>query len=176
MHAVWKGFEGGSYLGLALRDGYVDWGEEQLEDGAGVVAQALVAVAEVGAGEAGGDQGGEAQGENGMGVFQGCHAAVAVRGAGADDSRAGSDEDRVPAQLVGGGIQGAHRADRLVFAAVGRRCGDVAVEEAAFAQLLHVAGEGAGQCAAARLHVADPQPWRRLRKCPGRRCEVPMER
>ena len=75
-----------------------------------------------------------------------------------------------------GGVEGADGAERLVLAAVGGRGGDVAAEQAALAQLGDVARERAGQRAAAGLHVADLQPGRGLRRRPGGRREVAVQR
>ena len=98
----------------------------------------------------------EAEGEGGVGAVEGCHAAVAQAGLGADDAWARADDRRVPAEAVGGGVERAGDRERLVLAAVGRRRRDVTAEQAALAQLGDVAAERAGQGAARRLHVAEP--------------------
>ena len=89
---------------------------------------------------------------------------------------AGTDQDRVPAEGAGRGVEGADRADRLVLAAVGGAGGDVAGEQAALAELGDVAGQRPRQRAARRLHVADPDPRPRLRRRPGRRRQVAVQR
>ena len=108
----------------------------------GVVAEAAVALARVGArrGAARGSSAGRRD-ERGVGAVERGHAAVAERGVGADDPRAGADQDRVPAERVGRGVEGADGAERLVLAAVGGRGGDVAAEQAALAQLARRRGE-----------------------------------
>src|SRR4051794_29190150 len=62
-------FEGGRYLLLALWDHDGDRGQEEVEDAAGVVAEAAVAVAGVSAGEAGGGRGGAGGGGGGLRVW-----------------------------------------------------------------------------------------------------------
>ena len=112
-----------------LGDGYADRCQQQLEDGEGVVAEVEVALAGVGGGEAGGDQGRELEGEGGVGAVEGGDAAVAELGVGADDARAGADDRRVPAEPAAG-VEGADRTQRVALAAVGRGGRDVAGEEA----------------------------------------------
>ena len=88
----------------------------------------------------------------------------------------GAGDHRVPAESAGGGVEGAGDRDRLVLAAVGRRGGDVAAEQAALAQLGDVAAERARQGASPGLHVADLEPGRCLSRRPGRRRQVPVQR
>ena len=169
-------FEGGGDPSLALGDGDVDRGQEQLEDGVGVVAQAAVALAGVAAGEARGDQRREAEARGRRGRCRGrpCRRG---RSAVSEPMMPGPGPTRTASQPSAvGGVEGADGAERLVLAAVGRGGGDVAAEQAALAQLGDVAGERARQGAAARLHVADPQPRRRLRRRPGRRRQVAVQR
>ena len=170
MAAGARGLDLGRDLGRALGDRDGDRGQEQLEHGCGVVAEAAVALAGVAGGQARAETTvGSFRDSDRVGAVEGGHAAVAELGVGADDPRAGADQDRVPAEGARRGVEGADRAERLVLAAVGRRRGDVAAEEAALAQLGDVAGEGPGQRAAAGLDVADPDPRPRLRRRPGGR-------
>ena len=88
----------------------------------------------------------------------------------------GTDQGGVPAEAVGGGVEGAGHGQRLVLAAVGGRSRDVAAEQAALAQLGDVAAERAGQGAARRLHIAELQTGRGLGRGPGGRRQVPVQR
>ncbi len=64
---------------------------------------------------------------------------------------------------VSDGVERAGDAERLMLAAVGGRRGDMAAEQAAFAQNRHVAGERPRQGAAAGLDIADfERPAQRL--------------
>src|SRR3954452_21496619 len=93
--------ESGRYLWLVLWDRNVDGGQEEVEDSAGVVAEAAVAVAGVGAGEARGDDRRQVEAEGGVGAVEGGHAAVAVGGLRADDPWSRTDQNRVPTEGAG---------------------------------------------------------------------------
>ncbi len=127
------------------------------QDRQGVVADRPVALARVGA---------ERRGESRVGRPRASEAWAVSRAAMPPWPRRvsepmipgpGPGDHRVPAEPVGGGVEGAGDRDRLVLAAVGRRGGDVAAEQAALAQLGDVAAERTRQRPSPGLHVADLQ-------------------
>ncbi len=111
-----------------------------------------------------------------MGGVERRHPAVAEPGRRAEDPGARADDDRLPAEPARGRVEAADEADRLVLAAVGGAGGDVAAEQPALAQLGDVARQRARQRRAGALDEPEPQPRPRLRRGPGDRRQVAVER
>jgi hypothetical protein len=95
----------------------VDRPQQELEDGAGVVAESLVAFAWIAARHPRDDQRLEAEREGRVGRFERRHAAVAERRFAADDAGARADDGGVP--LVFRGFDRAFDTDRFVLSSEG---------------------------------------------------------
>ena len=105
------------------------------------MAEADVALARVGAGESRRKQGRQAQGKAAWALSSAAMPPWPSSAVGADDPRAGADQDRVPAELARPRHRGRRPGDRLVLAAVGGRGRDVTAEQLALAQLGDVAAD-----------------------------------
>jgi hypothetical protein len=122
------------------------------------------------------EHGRQAEGERRVRGVERRHPAVAEPGRRAEDPRPWADDDRLPPEPTGGRVEAAHEADRLVLAPVGGTGGHVAAEQAEVAKLADVARHRPRERCPGPLEEAHPQTRAGLRRRPGDRRQVSVQR